>query len=300
MDGQDNLARCFVDIGDDVGDERTEESLTSAHCHPRRVPCRIEIIAQPGEVGRSLRRIGRLRRRQSHLARFDATERGLPALLELRGDQAIVGITGSVASLRQRGFVASLLELKFDDALLFAATFHVPVSSLDSRLDRYRLDRLEQLLCDRGVDTRATECEAPGQPQHQVGAIAAINRLTWRTARVAYHQAAATAATAQHPGEQSPSAASRLHSAQPAISIDGKLLLVPFEFRPLDVALMMVLEENLPLLERLAVAVALAGASFNYLGTLLAFAVGVGARVERVLEHRDDIAVADRRPLEAD
>jgi hypothetical protein len=47
-------------------------------------------------------------------------------------------------------------------------------------------------------------------------------------------------------------------------------------------------------------AVALAGTSVDDLGALLAFAVGVDARIERVLEHGDDIAVADRCPLKAD
>src|SRR5436853_5169449 len=38
-------------------------------------------------------------------------KRRLPTLLKLRGDQAIVGITGSVAAFRKRGFVPSLLQL---------------------------------------------------------------------------------------------------------------------------------------------------------------------------------------------
>jgi hypothetical protein len=48
------------------------------------------------------------------------------------------------------------------------------------------------------------------------------------------------------------------------------------------------------------VAVARSGTSIDDLGALLAFAVSIGARVERVLERGDDIAVADRRLLEAD
>ena len=78
------------------------------------------------------------------------------------------------------------------------------------------------------------------------------------------------------------------------------MLLVPFELRPVDVAFVVILQQNLPFLKRFAVAVALAGASVDDLGALLAFAVGVGARIERVLEHRDHVAVADRRPVEGD
>ena len=88
------------------------------------------------------------------------------------------GSQSSVAPLRQRGFIPGLLQLEFDDALLFTASFHVPASGLCCRLDRHRLDRAEQLLGDRGVDATA-EREAPGQPKHQVGAIAAVDGLSW-------------------------------------------------------------------------------------------------------------------------
>ena len=79
----------------------------------------------------------------------------------------------------------------------------------------------------------------------------------------------------------------RLRASHLAVSVDRELLLVPFELRPVDVAVVVILQQNLPLLKRLAVAVALPGTSVDDLGALLAFAVGVGARIERVLEHRD-------------
>jgi hypothetical protein len=63
------------------------------------------------------------------------------------------------------------------------------------------------------------------------------------------------------------------------------LLLVPFELRPVDISVVVILQQNLPLLKRFAVAVALPGASVDNLGALLAFAIGVDARIERVLEH---------------
>src|SRR3954465_472034 len=52
--------------------------------------------------------------------------------------------------------------------------------------------------------------------------------------------------------------------------------------------------------QRSAVAVALAGAALDDLGPLLAFAVGVCPSVDGVLQNRDDVAVADRRPIERD
>jgi hypothetical protein len=113
----------------------------------------------------------------------------------LRGDEAIVGVAGSVAPLRERGFILGLLQLEFDDALLFTSTFHVPPFGLHRRLDRHRLDDAEKLSGDRCVDTQAAEREAPGQPEHQVGTITSIDGLSRRTARVAHHQAAAATAT---------------------------------------------------------------------------------------------------------
>jgi hypothetical protein len=139
----------------------------------------MEIIGEAREVGRSSRWVRRLHRLQPRLASLDATKRRLPAPLELGGDEAVIGIAGSVAPLRQRGLVPGLLQLEFDDALLFTASFHVPASGLCCRLDRHRLDRTEQLLGDRGVDTETAEREAPGQPEHQVGAITAVDGLSW-------------------------------------------------------------------------------------------------------------------------
>src|SRR5262249_51834367 len=72
------------------------------------------------------------------------------------------------------------------------------------------------------------------------------------------------------------------------------------ELRPVDVALVVILEQNLPRLKRFWMAIALAGPSVDDLGALLTFAVGVSTCIERVLEHGADIAVTDRCPLEAD
>src|SRR4051812_9145880 len=63
---------------------------------------------------------------------------------------------------------------------------------------------------------------------------------------------------------------------------------------------MVILQQDLPLLKRLAVTVARPSPSIDDRSALLAFAIGVGAGIERVLEYRDHVAVADRRPVEGD
>ena len=120
MDRQDDLARRLVDIGNDVGDQRAEQPLARAHGHAWRVPGGSRSSASPAKSGAAAAGSGVCTRVQSRLARLDAPERRLPALLELRGDEAIVGIAGSVAPFRERGFVAGLLQLQLHDALLFA------------------------------------------------------------------------------------------------------------------------------------------------------------------------------------
>ena len=47
-------------------------------------------------------------------------------------------------------------------------------------------------------------------------------------------------------------------------------------------------------------AVGLAGAAIDDLGVVLAFTVGVDASVEGVLQHRNYVAIADRRPVKRD
>ncbi len=86
MDRQDDLARRLIDVGNDVGHKSAEEPLACAHGHAWRVPCSVEIVGQPGEVGRRGSRIRRSHRLQPCLAGLDAMECRLPALLELCGN----------------------------------------------------------------------------------------------------------------------------------------------------------------------------------------------------------------------
>src|SRR3981189_2409438 len=62
----------------------------------------------------------------------------------------------------------------------------------------------------------------------------------------------------------------------------------------------MILQKDLALLERAVVAVGLAGTAIDDLGAVLAFTVGEDASVEGVLQHRNYVAIADRRPVKRD
>jgi hypothetical protein len=86
IDRQDDLACRLVDIGNNVGDQGTQEPLARAHCHARRVPCGVEIVRQASEVRRHDSRVRPLHRLQPGLADLDSEKRRLPTLLKLHGD----------------------------------------------------------------------------------------------------------------------------------------------------------------------------------------------------------------------
>ena len=176
MDRQDDLARRLVDIGDDVGNEGAQESLASAHADVWRVPGSFEIVGQSGEIRHDSGWVRSSHRFQPCLACRHASQRRFPALLELRGDQPVVGIAGSVAPLSERGVVAGLLHFQLSDALSIALFLHMSPLGLQCRLNCHRLDSTKDLLGDRRIDARAAEGQASRQPQHQVGTVAPVDR----------------------------------------------------------------------------------------------------------------------------
>jgi hypothetical protein len=112
---------------------------------------------------------------------------------------------------------------------------------------------------------------------------------------------AATAARAgAQPGQRCPSAAPRPRVVDLPPRVRRKPRPVPLARRPIGAAHVVILEPNLPPLERLAVPVALAGVAIEDLRALLALAVDARPRTGRVFRHRDDVAVADRPPVEGD
>jgi hypothetical protein len=73
---------------------------------------------------------------------------------------------------------------------------------------------------------------------------------------------------------------------------------VSLEPRPIDVALMMVADEDVPLGHRLAVPGRLHGAAIDDTRPCAATAEGVGASVERVAQHLHDAVVGRPAPLD--
>jgi hypothetical protein len=298
MDCQDDFTGGFVDVGNDIGDEGAQESLARPHRDAWCIPSHGEVFGEASEIGASGDGGRGSNGVDPRFAVRDAAQRRLPALFQLRSNQSIIGVTCRVAPFGKRGLVPGLLQFKFHDAAMFALTFHVSPFGLQRRLDCHGLEGSKKLPSDRSIDTGAAKTQAPGPPKHQVRTNAPINRPARREPSVDNGQPASAPPTGQQPREQRSSTAARLRAADLTIRVGRQLLLIAFELGPIDVAFMVIFEHNLAIFKRLGMAIALAGSAIDDLGALLALAVEVCPCVEGVLEDGDDVAIADRCPLE--
>jgi len=299
VDRDDDLARCFIDVRNDVDDQRTHQSLARGRRHGWRVPGGVEILCKTDQLGCSdQRRFRRVSSTHSLLDFFYTLQSYLPTLLELRDDETVLWVTGGVPALCKRGFIARLLQIEFDDSFSFLSAMHLQLLGFQRGFDRQWLDCAKQLTSHGGIDSLAAEGHAATHPQRLIGPLASIHGL--RIAPGVYdRQAPAAAPAEQQAGEQCAPAATRLGAACLTVRVGCQLPLVAFELIPADVSLMMILEHDLPLVGGSSMAVGLAGAAVDDLSAMLALAVGIDAGIERVLEHRDDVAVTNRVPLEA-
>lgn len=193
------------------------------------------------------------------------------------------------------------MELQLENAPLFGLAFHVPPFRQHRRLDRHRLNSMDELADDRCVDAQTSKHHTPPLSEHHVAAVASIDWLadpSGRARGIVHRQTTSAAPTHQEPDEKRSPPAARLGAVPATVGVGGKLPLVALELRPIDVPLVVALQEDLAVFDGSVMTVGLPGAAIDDLGAVLALTVGVGARVEGVLEHRNDVAVADRRPLE--
>jgi hypothetical protein len=85
------------------------------HRGSRRPPCCREIIGQSGEVGTHIVGIRHLHSIEPLPATLDTLQRSLPRLLQLRCDQAIVGVASGIAAFSERCIVLGLLQLQLGE-----------------------------------------------------------------------------------------------------------------------------------------------------------------------------------------
>ena len=182
------------------------------------------------------------------------------------------------------------LKLQLNDAALFGLAFHVPPFRQRRRLDRHRLDGMDELANDGRIDAPAAKHHTPPLSEHHARTIASIDGLAdppGRARCVIYRQATTTTATDQEPDEKSSAPTAGLGAVTSTVGVGRELPLVALELGPVDVSVVMPLQEDLAVLEGAMMAVGLAGPTVDDLGAVLALTVGIGARVEGVLEDRD-------------
>jgi hypothetical protein len=72
---------------------------------------------------------------------LDTAKRRFPVLLKLNSDEAIIGITGSIATFGETRLIAGLLQFQVQDALLVVLSLLVHPLSLQCGLDGHWLYR---------------------------------------------------------------------------------------------------------------------------------------------------------------
>src|SRR5690606_30720996 len=110
-------------------------------------------------------------------------------------------------------------------------------------------------------------------------------------------QPSPTTSAGEEAGQKRPAATAGLWAALASVGVGGEQRLVAFELLPRNIGFVVILDHHLPVIKRLGMPVGLARPAIDDLSLLAALTVDVGAGVEWVLEHRDHVAVADRRPL---
>jgi hypothetical protein len=291
---QDDFPGRPVHVSNNIDDQGTNQLLAHAHGDARCIPGSSEVLGKLRKVrgGDSCR--WRAHRLQARLAGLYAAQCCFPILLQLRGNQTVVGIAGGVTPLGQRGIVLSLLQFELYDAPLLVQSIHVRLLGLLGCLDGHWLHDTQEFFADSGVYARAAETHAS---RRHVKAVTSVDRLRYAPS-IGHRQAASTARACQQAGKQCPSAPARFYVARLAVGIGREQLLVSLEFRPVDVAFVVLSEQDVPFLKRLTVLVALARAAIHYRHLLAALAIYVGTGIERILEHRDNVSVAYRYPVE--
>ncbi len=180
---------------------------------------------------------------------------------------------------------------------MFGLVLHHPPLRQQRRLDRHRLDGTNELSCHRRVNAKPAEGNTPARAERIIAAIASIDGLVGAS-DVDDAQATSAPPASQKAGEKGAAAATRLRAVPTAKGVGGELLLVPLELLPVNVTIVMILQQYLTVLKGTMVAVGLACPAINNLGSVDAFAVGVDTGIEGVGQQRNDIAVSDRCPIE--
>ena len=178
--------------------------------------------------------------------RCTACKRLVPAALQLASHQTIGGIDGIILPTRMGGLVARPLQRQLELPLCGRRLARLGLERLDRSIDAERLQNPQNLRADGMIGAQAAERDAPLGAVIDERTLAVIAPRLTAIAHV--HLATAVAAT-QKAGEKQLPVPCR--SSGDGASLAGRVVgdhpLVPLELGPGDVALVLVLEQHLPL-----------------------------------------------------
>jgi len=297
MDDEHDLGSHLVDINNNLGDQRPDQSLARPHRGLRRLPSRHQIIGQAREVGTNILDITRLHSINLLSATLNTLQCTLPGLFQLRCNQAVVRVASSVAAFSKRRIMASLLQLQLGDAPSILIFVSQHTFGLLSRFNRHRCYDAEHPSCNYLVDVLATEPDTTPLAWLHVRLVTLVN-LPGITTNVHNTEPSSTARATDEASQQCVPAPSGFRVTDFAECVPGKQRLIAFKLLPADIAFVMILDEHLPCIHRLAMTIALSRPAIDDRCTLLTLSIRIDAGVERVLENRDDIAISDRPPFE--
>src|SRR6202163_2448294 len=222
-------------------------------------------------------------------------ERAVPSQLQFRRDQPVLRIDGVVLAECPIGAVARRLEVAHQRITNLIAAAGRLCFGLDCRSYRSRFDNPQKSFLDGVVGTQSSECDAAGLAIVERTPPTGIARNVMLGACVANRQLASTTPAADKAGEQSVAVLRRS-----VMSACGHVVVhhLADRLRPLpaDVTLMDAWDQRQPFGSRLTTAPGSDHSCFIISCRDTSLTIGVGAAVDRVVDHPVDGRIARPAP----
>ena len=194
-------------------------------------------------------------------------QRRIPSGLQLSSNQSILGIRSFITALCQPGLITCLLEFERKGLHLRLLLACGAFCCLQGSFDRAALDGTKYLSCNPLLGPGAGERDALLSTMDDVHSSAGVTNQIAAAGIVGVEHPAAPPAS-QEAGEQSVAPAARLARTPCQHEIVfAEHLLVAFELLPRDIALVMILYQDAPLVDGLPVTNGLLCPSLNNSGS---------------------------------
>ena len=291
-----------IEIDDDLFDQQAHDPLFGASISVECVPDPRQIMSETQQSitidlwpGLDLF----IQPADTSLQNGNTLERRVPARFQLARDVALGRVDVLVAALGEGHLIARFLELAFDRPQDMLLRLHGLLGRKQGRVHRRLGHGFEDLFGDRPVDPHAADSDAKTGADMRVVAPALI-AMGVTTAHAVEHPHHPSAAAAAHEaGEQRAPTAPGLAGRAPLhVGVLQEHPLVLFEPLPVDVALMMIADQDVPLGHRLGVPGGLHRAAVDDAGPFAFAAESIGAGIERIVQDLHHAVVGRSSPLD--